>query len=232
MSYTFFENGNSYSKSFNSHGISALQSMVANCLDKYASSLPSISFSLSLPFISSTCSYTESMHLYVAINFCAVTSPTPGTPGMLSEASPCKALSSTTCQGSIWYVSSNDSSVIILMSEMPFCVKYTCVVEEISCKESLSPVTILVGRSNLAANVPKISSASIPFFSITLIPIVCRICFSGCNCERNSSGIGFLVPLYSAYKEWRNVILPASNAIPKYLGWYSVITFVKIFKNP
>ena len=74
--------------------------MVANSRDKNAKSLFSTSRSFSfLPEISSIWSYTDSRLPYSVINLRAVFSPTPGTPGILSEESPIRAFISITLSG-------------------------------------------------------------------------------------------------------------------------------------
>ena len=62
--------------------------------DRYAISLPCINFSCNLPLILSMFAYKLSMSLYFSSKVIAVFSPTPKTPGILSELSPIKALSS------------------------------------------------------------------------------------------------------------------------------------------
>ena len=73
----------------------------------YALSLSVSSFSFSLPFILSIFSYTPSRVLYSFNKLRAVFSPTPLTPGMLSDESPIKAFKSTILAGSIPYVFKN-----------------------------------------------------------------------------------------------------------------------------
>ncbi len=84
-------------------------SIVPNSFDIKANSLLSIIFSLCLPFKSSslfsTFLYKFSILPYFCTNDKAVFSPIPGTPGMLSEESPCNPFTSISCLGSIPYVS-------------------------------------------------------------------------------------------------------------------------------
>ena len=82
---------------FNSMGTSIL--MVARNLEKVIISLLFSTLVRSAPFKSSTCSSKFSMLPYSAINFCAVFSPTPGHPGILSEASPMSPSISMTWEG-------------------------------------------------------------------------------------------------------------------------------------
>ena len=74
--------------------------MVANWRDKKANSLFSTRRSFNfLPEILSIFSYTDSKSPYSLINLRAVFSPTPGTPGILSEESPISAFISITLSG-------------------------------------------------------------------------------------------------------------------------------------
>ena len=79
-------------------------------LDNSAKSLLFSRFSFCFPFISvacpaSNCLYKFSIVLYLFIKLNAVFSPIPGTPGMLSDESPCNPFTSINCFGSIPYVS-------------------------------------------------------------------------------------------------------------------------------
>ena len=85
------------SRSSNSTGECTL--IVARSYDRYAISLLLTSFSCNLPFVSSICAYTPSKVPYLASKSLAVFSPTPATPGMLSEASPINDLRSIICDG-------------------------------------------------------------------------------------------------------------------------------------
>ena len=80
-------------------------SIFPNCFERIANSLFSIIFSLCFPFKSSSFfsifSYKLSILSYLCIIYHAVFSPTPGTPGILSDVSPCKPFTSTSCSGSI-----------------------------------------------------------------------------------------------------------------------------------
>ena len=62
--------------------------IVANFLDKKANSLLSSTFSFCFPLSSCVFSYKPSILPYKPNSFFAVLSPTPGIPGILSEASP------------------------------------------------------------------------------------------------------------------------------------------------
>ena len=74
--------------------------MVASFLLKIACSLYSIKFCLSLaPFILSIFCKTFSTLPYSLISLYAVFSPMPGTPGILSDVSPIRPLTSINCVG-------------------------------------------------------------------------------------------------------------------------------------
>ncbi len=64
-----------------------------------ASSSFAARFSRSLGVCSSRCPKTPSRSPYLVSSLAAVFSPTPGTPGRLSEGSPRSAASSTYCDG-------------------------------------------------------------------------------------------------------------------------------------
>ena len=102
---------------------SACVSMVASAFESLQSSSPATNFSLSFPVISSICSYTPAAEAYFSKRVFAVFSPTPATPGILSEESPINAFSSTTCHGSIPVFSLKFSAVRISRSLIPFFVK-------------------------------------------------------------------------------------------------------------
>ena len=83
--------------------------IVPNVFDINANSLLSTIFSLCFPFSPSSffsiASYNFSIEPNFFINVNAVFSPTPGTPGILSELSPCNPFTSISCLGSIPYFS-------------------------------------------------------------------------------------------------------------------------------
>ena len=71
--------------------------MVANFLLMIADALPARTFSPIEPVILSALSNTFSSVSYCFNNLAAVFSPTPGIPGILSDASPINPNISTTC---------------------------------------------------------------------------------------------------------------------------------------
>ena len=82
---------------FSSMGTSVL--MVARNLEKVMSSLLVSTFVFKAPFNWSVLANNFSMLPNWAISFCAVFSPTPGQPGILSDESPIKPSISITCKG-------------------------------------------------------------------------------------------------------------------------------------
>ncbi len=119
----------------------------------------------------------------------AVFSPTPGTPGMLSEESPISARKSMISSGGTPYLVTTSSGprmvlVMVLIRVIPGVT---------SCAMSLSPVLINTGRpifSASRASVPITSSASTPETAIKGRPIAFTILCRGSICARRSSGIG------------------------------------------
>ena len=98
----------SHSSSFNSSNVSSIGTCVLispNVLERYAKSLFSSNFSFCFPLISaspdSNFLYKLSIVPYFWTNESAVFSPIPGTPGILSDVSPCKPFTSINCFGSI-----------------------------------------------------------------------------------------------------------------------------------
>ena len=98
-----FHSSNFKSSKLSSIGTSRF--ILPKVLDKNAKSLFSSNFSFCFPFKSdspfSNFSYILSMFPYFWISDNAVFSPIPGTPGMLSEVSPCNPFTSINCFGSI-----------------------------------------------------------------------------------------------------------------------------------
>ena len=97
-----------HSSSFKSSKLSSIGTsrfILPSVLDKYANSLFSSIFSFCFPFKSdspfSNFSYILSIVPYFCISDSAVFSPIPGTPGMLSDVSPCNPFTSINCFGSI-----------------------------------------------------------------------------------------------------------------------------------
>ena len=114
---------------------------------------------------------TSSRRLYncsrepkVEINFEAVFSPTPGTPGMLSELSPLSDLKSTICSGVRPYrAKTRSGSYSTIASAPPLAVCIRCTFLVTSCSMSRSPETMCTSqpsRSAAVAMVPITSSAS------------------------------------------------------------------------
>ena len=97
----------------------------------------------------------------------AVFSPTPGTPGMLSLASPMRAFRSMMWMGSKPYASRKAASVMSLVVVWPMRVdtSFTFVLSVMSWRLSLSPVTTTHAQpaaSHFREMVPMRSSASYP----------------------------------------------------------------------
>ena len=104
---------------------------------------------------------------YLCTSAMAVFSPTPLTPGMLSEESPMRALRSMMWMGSKPYASRKVSGVISLVVVCPMRVdtSLTLVRSVTSCRLSLSPVTATHSQpasSHFREMVPMRSSASYP----------------------------------------------------------------------
>ncbi|MNC08699.1 hypothetical protein D3C75_562960 [compost metagenome] len=120
---------------------------------------------------------------------CAVFSPTPGTPGMLSDESPINARKSMMSSGGTPYLVRTSSGprmvlVMVLISVTPGVT---------NCAISLSPVLINTGRptrSASSASVPITSSASTPETARRGKPMALTIAWRGSICARRSSGIG------------------------------------------
>ena len=97
----------------------------------------------------------------------AVFSPTPATPGMLSDASPIRLFTSMSARGSTPYCSRTAASSMIFVTLRPACVEAsstrTC--GETSCRLSRSPVAMAHSSprsSHAFESVPRMSSASYP----------------------------------------------------------------------
>ena len=85
---TLLLSGSDSLKSFNLYSMGTSRIIRANFFDKIPSSLLSVIFSPSFPVISYDFSRSVSKFPYCFINFFAVLSPTPGSPGILSTESP------------------------------------------------------------------------------------------------------------------------------------------------
>ena len=105
ISKTFGLSHSSVLKSSKVSEIGTSKLIVPNVLDKKAKSLLFSIFSFCFPFKSacpfSNFSYSFSILSYFFIRFNAVFSPIPGTPGILSDVSPCNPFTSINCFGSI-----------------------------------------------------------------------------------------------------------------------------------
>ena len=127
---------------------------------------------------------------------CALLSPTPGTPGMLSTLSPLSARKSITSSGGIPnFVFTPSTSISWFVMVL---IKVTC--SFTSCAMSLSPVLIRVSipfSVACLANVPITSSASTPDSTITGNPIALMMACNGSIWLLSSSGIGGRFALYS-----------------------------------
>ena len=145
-------------------------------------------------------SYNASIEPYRPTRAMAVFSPTPLTPGMLSLASPMRALRSIMWMGSKPYSSRKASGVMSLVVVRPMRVdtSFTVVWSVTSWRESLSPVTTMVSHPaavSLAAMVPIRSSASQPSISYMGMFIADSTSFKMGIWLASSSGIPFRVAL-------------------------------------
>ena len=113
-------------KSSNSSSIGTSKFMVPSVLESIANSLFSKSLSFTFGFKSSSpfsiVSYNPSIVLYFLISSNAVFSPIPGTPGILSEVSPCKPFTSISCFGVTPYFFSTSSLPKVSVSVFPIFV--------------------------------------------------------------------------------------------------------------
>ena len=143
--------------------------IVPKVLERSAKSLFSTNFSLILGFSvsvpSSTDLYKLSIDLYCLIMSSAVFSPTPGTPGMLSDVSPISPFTSISSFGSIPYFSLISSSPKVSTSVFPtfVCGILIEIFEDANWNVSLSPDTIVTSNPAFSpsfAKVPNISSPS------------------------------------------------------------------------
>jgi len=118
----------------------------------------------------------------------AVFSPTPLTPGMLSEESPINASRSMICSGATPNFAFTPSTSI----EVSDMVLTRVMCPSTNCAMSLSPVEITTGRSAAAllrARVPITSSASTPSTHSKGKPRARTLACSGSICTRMSSGM-------------------------------------------
>ena len=96
---TASKSGSDIAKSSSSNVTGTSSIMVANCLERIPFSLLLSMFSRSLPFSWSVWARRFSIEPKSASSFLAVFSPTPGSPGILSTASPIIPRKSITCKG-------------------------------------------------------------------------------------------------------------------------------------
>ena len=168
-SYTFSLSHSSTLKSSKVSVIGTSKLIVPKVFDKNAKSLFCSIFSFCFPFKSSSpfsnLSYKFSIEPYFWINDKAVFSPTPGTPGILSDESPCNPFTSINCFGSKPYFSIIFSRLYSSVSVFPpfVCGILIVILSVASWKVSLSPESIVTSNpcfSPYLDNVPKTSSAS------------------------------------------------------------------------
>ena len=136
------------------------------------------------------------------ISLVAVFSPMPGTPGMLSEASPMRPFRSGMSSGPKPYLAITCSRPNSSNSEMPFLVSSTLTLSDTSCSASLSPVTMSASKpafSAWLATEPMMSSASQPGSSSTSRPKAAAASRTTGIWTRRASSMGLRVALYSSY---------------------------------
>ena len=215
--------------------------IVPNVLESSAKFLLFSRFSLCFPFIdgspASNSLYKLSIVPYFCIRLSAVFSPIPGTPGILSDVSPCNPFTSISCFGSIPYVSSIFSLLYTSVSVFPPFVLGILIItlSVASWNVSLSPESIITSLPCFSPNlesVPNISSASYPSFSIISIFIAFSTSFITGICSASSSGIPFRFALYPSYILCLAVGAFKSNATAIYSGFTSSNNLNKIAKNP
>ena len=117
--------------------------MVAKVLDNIPFSLLASMFSFILPFSLSVFAKRFSIVPNSLSNFLAVTSPTPGSPGILSAVSPIIPRKSITWSGCSISNFSNTSGTPQISIPLPIRAGlYIKIFSETSCAKSLSGVTI------------------------------------------------------------------------------------------
>ena len=117
--------------------------MVANFLERIPLSLLASIFSFNAPFNLSVFAKRFSIEPNSFNNFLAVTSPTPGNPGILSAASPIIPKKSITCSGRSISNRFNTSGIPQISISLPIRAGlYIKIFSETSCAKSLSGVTI------------------------------------------------------------------------------------------
>ena len=123
--------------------------------------------SFCFPRSSSACSSSSSTEPYSWISFAAVFSPTPGTPGMLSDGSPFNATYSRYFDGGTPNRSSTPASSYRTMSEIPRRLNITWMPGRTSWKKSRSAVTITASIPCSAARTARVPIASSASWSTT-----------------------------------------------------------------
>ncbi len=155
-----------------------------------------IKFCLSLPSgMLFAFSSTVSRLPYCCSSFRAVFSPTPGTPGMLSDLSPISPLRSISPAGSSPYLSFTLLLSQSSKSDTPLLVYITFTLSLTSCRASRSPVTMSTSMPSCSPyreRVPITSSASKPAASIRFISMASKRSFNTGTCTARSSGMPFL----------------------------------------
>ena len=144
--------------------------MVANFLDNIPNAALASILSFMAPFNWCVLAKRFSIEPYSAKNFFAVFSPTPGSPGILSAASPIIPRKSITCSGlSISNLAKTSGIPHISMSFPIRAGLYMKIFSETNCAKSLSGVTIKTLKFSFSACLAKVpikSSASNPAFSM------------------------------------------------------------------
>ena len=137
--------GSHISKSFSSNSTGTSNNILANSLESNPNSLDASTFSFIFPLSLSVLAKRFSMEPNSAINFFAVFSPTPGSPGMLSALSPIIPRKSITCSGvstsNFFCTSGIPQTSYPPPNELGLYIK---IFSETNCAKSLSGVTINV----------------------------------------------------------------------------------------
>ena len=130
-------------KSLKSYSIGTSRSIVANFFERIPLSELFSIFSLNFPFISCVFCKRFSIEPYWFINFFAVFSPTPGSPGILSTESPIIPKKSMTCIGSLTSNFFWTSGIPHISIPLPILAGlYINMCSETNWAKSLSGVTI------------------------------------------------------------------------------------------
>ena len=154
---------------------------------------------------------------YWRSHLAAVTGPTPGTPGMLSEVSPTKASQSTIKAGGTPNFCSTPATSVTTF----FMVSNIRTRSSTNCAKSLSPLTISTGSPFAVAcrvNVPITSSASTPATCSSGKPKARTQAYKGSICRISSGSSGGRWALYSTNISWRKVLPGASKITARQSG--------------